>query len=871
MANPILSSDLYKDDGALKVAIEQLQELQEEYKKAMSAIKKDAAKLQVSISKVNATTTQQREEIKKTSTEADALEKQQIKLNKAYNKTTQRLEELREITNERNRINKLEAKLTNAKTGSYKALSAQLSLNKKKLQELTEEERNNTKAGKDLVKETNDLNNALKRMDSQIGVSTRNVGNYKSAFDGLPAPIANTIQGLGSLNKAFLKLLKNPIALAIAGIVVVLKTLFDAFKRSQAGSDFFGEKMAQAGAIVDVVTGRLASLASAAIELFSGNFSAAADKAKEAFTGVADEIKGAIDAASEFYQLGVAIEEEQIQITRQTAKLRAEIKGYNKVAEDTTKDIKEREAAAKKAIDLSRQLLNAEQSLAVLQADRARLELESTNDANKRRVLRQKVADADAKVFQIQESILELQTTQQNKLNIIRQEGARKVAEALKAEREEREKLLKHQEESVDRLNTKTKQAQTALLESSGTQSRLISKSFSEGLAQSESEIAEFVDRLNTELETATGGEALTILEKLLGAEEALQAAIEFKSNLQAVLSTIPQELEGVDIIPIKSLNEDDELKKIGDQAKAEIAAERERINKELAEGEKGTSIYDLLGINVSDPEKEAIKSSFDFAKQQLLEFANFRVQIAQQNVNNANNEVAAAQRALQAEIDNRNAGYAHKVETAQKELNAAKATQERALREQEKAQKRQQQLQTIQQAVNLITASSKIFQQVGNPIIAIPLIALMFGSFIAAKVKANQLSKKKFRKGTFQHIDWGGSHDSGNDIPIGLTKNGKQQMTVEKGEAFAVFNKTNASKYRGVLPQIIDAINTGTFESLYQRKAAPLSVVHVSGSDMSRTESELSEIRKQGETRIYTAGNKIVEITKNVRRVYHA
>lgn len=871
MANPILSSDLYKDDGALKAAIEQLEALQKEYIKALDLIKKKAKDLNGSIGGLNVTTAQQREQIKKTATQADVLEKQQQKLLTSYSDTAKQLEVLKERTREQNRQNKLEAKLAKAKADSYDALSAQYAINKKKLQELTEEERQNTEKGKKLVAETNRLNDALKRMDKQIGVSNRNVGNYQSAFEGLPAPIANAISGIRGMGKAMLALLKNPVALAIGAIVLAVKSLFDAFTSSQKGADFFGEKMAQLGAIVDVVTGRIASLAFATIELFKGNFSAAAEHAKAAWTGVAAEIKGAIAAAKELNELSIAIEEEQIQITEQTAKLAAQIKAYNKIAEDTTKTTKEREKAAEKAIQLSNDLLNAEQSVLVLQADKARLELESTNINNRTRAQRQAVAEAEAKVFESQTRILELQTTLTNKLNIIRAEGARKVAESLKKEREEREKLLKHQEESVERLNAKTKQAQTSLLESTGTQNKLIAKSFAEGLAQSENEIAEFVERLNAELETATGGEALTILEKLLGAEEALEAAREFKTNLESVLSSAPQELEGVELIPIKSVNSDGSLTKIADEAKAEIEAERERIGKELEEGAAEKSIYDLLGIKVGDTEKEAIKSAFDFAKQQLLEFANLRVQIAQQNVNQSNNEVAAAQRALQAEIENRNAGFAHKVETARNELKEAKANQEKALKEQEKAQKRQQQLQTVQQAINLVTASTKIFQQVGNPIIAIPLIALMFGSFIAAKVKASQLSKKKFKKGTFQHIDWGGSHESGNDIQIGLTKNGRQQMTVERGEAFAVFNKQNAAKYRGVLPEIIDAINSGSFESLYQRKAAPLSVVHVAGSDMSKTESELSEIRKQGETKIIAAGNRVIEIRKNVRRVYNA
>jgi hypothetical protein len=62
---------------------------------------------------------------------------------------------------------------------------------------------------------------------------------------------------------------------------------------------------------------------------------------------------------------------------------------------------------------------------------------------------------------------------------------------------------------------------------------------------------------------------------------------------------------------------------------------------------------------------------------------------------NLSNNEVSSAENALQREIDNRNAGYAHNTQTAEKELKDAKRRQAQAIAEQRKAQREQQAIQT--------------------------------------------------------------------------------------------------------------------------------------------------------------------------------
>jgi len=326
------------------------------------------------------------------------------------------------------------------------------------------------------------------------------------------------------------------------------------------------------------------------------------------------------------------------------------------------------------------------------------------------------------------------------------------------------------------------------------------------------------------------------------------------------------------------------QLNKISGEKLSEVQLETfknqiKKIDQELDKvgSRQDNDIYDLFGFNLSDEKKSALTESLSFVKSQFSDLANTRVELAGQNVENTNNEVAASQRQLDIEIANRQAGLADKVETAQKELAAAKRAQEEALKEQEKAQRAQQRIQTIEQSVNLVTAAAKIFKDL--PIfLAIPAVALMFGSFAAAKIKAAQLSKKKFADGGLEFLG-GGSHASGNDTYLGFQSEGKPAYG-EAGEAVAIIPKGQTRKYKTVLPDLVDSLRKGTFEKKYQQINSSYSSdgsdIFIQGqaasglTDVSRMENDLSAIRKNGEKSVSTnsKGQTVVRY-KNLTRTY--
>ena len=269
---------------------------------------------------------------------------------------------------------------------------------------------------------------------------------------------------------------------------------------------------------------------------------------------------------------------------------------------------------------------------------------------------------------------------------------------------------------------------------------------------------------------------------------------------------------------------------------------------------------------------KTSMQDAYQFAIGQVQAYMDKRVEMAQQQVEQANNEVQVAQQALTAEIEAKNAGYASDVELAGKELAMAKDNQKKALDEQAKAQKQQLAMQTLTQASDLISASAKIWAQLGFPW-AIPAIAVMWGSFAASKIKAMQAVKggtEKYGEGTVELLD-GGSHQSGNDIDLGRKKDGTRRRA-EGGEYFAIINKRSSRKYGRMIPDIVNALNAGTFTEKYMHAFPSADAIAVNvaggGTDISGLSSDVRRIREQGERRTYTdAQGNVVMTYKNLTR----
>ena len=247
--NPIKYSDLVSPDNSITELIKQLNELQDTYSNALKNIKSEAVQLASTLKNVSGATEAGRTATRKAADDADKLAKAQRDLSFAESENAKKLAELKLAQHEANQINKLVVKINQSAEGSYNKLSAQYSLNKIYLNNMTKEERENTEEGKKLVAQTKSIYEEMKRLQEATGKYQLNVGNYTQASDAIiaygdrlketlglnnafgesllalgrggeegKAALSEIGEGAKSLGNSLLTLLSNPVFLGIAGI-----------------------------------------------------------------------------------------------------------------------------------------------------------------------------------------------------------------------------------------------------------------------------------------------------------------------------------------------------------------------------------------------------------------------------------------------------------------------------------------------------------------------------------------------------------------------------------------------------------------------------------------------------------------------------
>lgn len=247
--NPIKYSDLISPDNSITDLIKQLDELSDTYANALKNIKAEAIQLAEILKKVSGATEDGRKTTKKAADDAERLARAQRDLAFAESENAKKLAELKLAQQEANQINKLIVKINQSAEGSYNRLSAQYSLNKIYLNNMTKAERENTEEGRKLVAQTKEIYEEMKRLQEATGKFQLNVGNYTEASDaiiaygdklketlGLNSSFGESLLALGrggaeskavftaigdgakALGKTLSGLLSNPVFLAIAGI-----------------------------------------------------------------------------------------------------------------------------------------------------------------------------------------------------------------------------------------------------------------------------------------------------------------------------------------------------------------------------------------------------------------------------------------------------------------------------------------------------------------------------------------------------------------------------------------------------------------------------------------------------------------------------
>lgn len=316
-------------------------------------------------------------------------------------------------------------------------------------------------------------------------------------------------------------------------------------------------------------------------------------------------------------------------------------------------------------------------------------------------------------------------------------------------------------------------------------------------------------------------------------------------------------------------LNAEANIKMTDEEVKT-IENKIKKLEEDIRKNEAPQDIYDLLGLKMTDDQKSDFDEALQYAKDALTSFYDYKLQLAQRAIEQANNEVEAAQNTLNLEKQARAEGYANNVEMAEKELNAARAQQRKALKQEQDAQRAKQRIDTLEQATNMVTASTKIYKDFGMPY-AIPIIALMWGSFLATKIRARQLTaSEQYGEGTVELLE-GGSHQSGNDIDLGRKKDGTRRRA-EGGEFLVVINKRNSRRYRKEIPQVIKSLNDGTFATKYMHtyEAAEAQIVPIfeGRAQLDAIARDMHEINERGKSNVVYTADGWVERKGNITRI---
>ena len=230
--------------------------------------------------------------------------------------------------------------------------------------------------------------------------------------------------------------------------------------------------------------------------------------------------------------------------------------------------------------------------------------------------------------------------------------------------------------------------------------------------------------------------------------------------------------------------------------------------------------------LDFADAVNNALQTSIDY----MEEWMDKRIEMAEIAVEQAEKEANAAKTALDYEQQARANGYANNVELARKEYEEKLALQQQAVAEQKRLQKIQDSINTAQQISSLVTATANLWSAYSGipmvgPALAIAATALMWGSFLAAKVQAaNVAGTVTHGEGMAEYLNYGGSHESGNDIDFGHTRDGRRRR-VERGEVVGVIKKDSVDKYGAdAVLNVIKSLNGGTFEKDYSKPSVAIS-----------------------------------------------
>lgn len=361
-----------------------------------------------------------------------------------------------------NKLSDAQSKLTAAMKGavdtsgkidkSYNGLSAQM-------KKLKDEYKSTTDAmtQKKLAKEINAINDKLKDMDSNVGVFSRNVGNYQSALEGLgnkgASTLVNGVKGIGSSLKT---LYANPMILLVTVLTGIIMGIVKAMSKNEQAVNSIKKALAPLQGIMNVlqnvlttVTTQLGNISVVLIDKVVGAIKTTLGwvgkvAGKLGLEGVANSVQAiteAMEAQSDVTEKEFELVEKRRKVSEDNARAELELAKLRK-------QFQEAEGDSAKQAEISAKMSKIQNDIRQRNYNLAKEEYEQIKKANSLTQSTQedldKESEAYTKMLQAQAALYEVSKEQKKVI--------KDTATEIKKEQKEVEKLNKLQQSEVEKL-----------------------------------------------------------------------------------------------------------------------------------------------------------------------------------------------------------------------------------------------------------------------------------------------------------------------------------------------------------------------------------------------------------------------------------
>lgn len=376
------------------------------------------------------------------------------------------------------------------------------------------EERNKlniqSETGKKRAAEINALldqnTNKIKSNSSAIERQRANIGNYKSALDGVHPALGKVGAGLEQGASGFkamtlqaLRFIATPIGAILAALVAVFGLLKAAISTNNEFLDKFENITNAVGVVLNVVIQRVGKLGEALIAFASGDFNKALDLTAAAFTGLAAEIESAVAQGQLYLDLSRDLEDAQRALRIETARQENEIKRLVVAAKNQSLTLEQQEGLLRQALALEEQLVakraeNAQKDL-VITAKRIALDKAISQSSeetfeefvdrlvNSTKLQDEQVDEIISKIEALEQargSSLAFQEKVENSLAVITEKRNKQL--------EEQNALLAANRRAQDNVNTETDDPLTGAFQTQLDNRLEIQKNFDDRLTQQQKE-----------------------------------------------------------------------------------------------------------------------------------------------------------------------------------------------------------------------------------------------------------------------------------------------------------------------------------------------------------------------------------------------